>query len=65
MISTSDDQLAERARRLRHIGQLGKGDHSVAGFNERLDTLQAAVLRVKLPHLDGWNSCTAGGGPLL
>jgi dTDP-4-amino-4,6-dideoxygalactose transaminase len=54
-ICTSDPAIAERARRLRHLGQLGKGDHLVSGFNERLDTIQAAVLRVKLPFLDAWN----------
>lgn len=55
-ICTSDPAIAERARRLRNLGQLGKGDHHVAGSNERLDTIQAAVLRVKLPLLDGWNA---------
>jgi dTDP-4-amino-4,6-dideoxygalactose transaminase len=54
-ICTDDDDLAERARWLRHIGQRAKGEHVVAGYNERLDGLQAAVLRVKLPYLDGWN----------
>lgn len=54
-VLTSDDSVAERAKRLRNLGQLGKGDHRAAGFNERLDTLQAAVLRVKLHHLDVWN----------
>jgi len=54
-ICTSDPALAERARQLRHLGQRHKGEHLVAGFNERLDGLQAALLRVKLPHLDGWN----------
>jgi dTDP-4-amino-4,6-dideoxygalactose transaminase len=44
-ICTDDDRLAERA----------KGDHVVAAGNERLDGLQAAFLRVKLPHLDAWN----------
>jgi dTDP-3-amino-3,4,6-trideoxy-alpha-D-glucose transaminase len=54
-ICTNDDEVAERARWLRHLGQRTKGEHAVLGFNERLDGLQAALLRVKLPHLDGWN----------
>jgi dTDP-4-amino-4,6-dideoxygalactose transaminase len=48
--------VAEEARRRRNLGQLGKGDHAVLGYNERLDGLQAAFLRVKLPQLDAWNA---------
>jgi dTDP-4-amino-4,6-dideoxygalactose transaminase len=55
-VSTSDSALAARMRELRNLGQRAKGEHVVAGFNERLDGLQAALLRVKLPHLDAWNS---------
>jgi dTDP-3-amino-3,4,6-trideoxy-alpha-D-glucose transaminase len=55
-VCTDDDRVAEQARRFRHLGQLAKGDHDVLGFNERLDGLQAAFLRAKLPHLDGWNA---------
>jgi dTDP-3-amino-3,4,6-trideoxy-alpha-D-glucose transaminase len=55
-ICTNDDRVAEQARRWRNLGQLGKGDHAVLGYNERLDGLQAALLRVKLPHLDRWNA---------
>jgi dTDP-4-amino-4,6-dideoxygalactose transaminase len=55
-ICTSDPDLAERARALRHLGQRRKGDHDLLGWNERLDGLQAALLRAKLPHLDGWNA---------
>jgi dTDP-4-amino-4,6-dideoxygalactose transaminase len=55
-ICTNDQQIAQQARRWRHLGQLGKGDHEVLGYNERLDGLQAAFLRAKLPHLDGWNA---------
>lgn len=55
-ICTSDPDLAARARALRHLGQLQKGDHALPGWNERLDGLQAALLRAKLPHLDGWNA---------
>jgi dTDP-4-amino-4,6-dideoxygalactose transaminase len=54
-IVTSDPELAQRARELRDLGQVRKGVHVVAGYNERLDGLQAAMLRVKLPHLDRWN----------
>src|SRR4051812_24151247 len=55
-ICTDDERVAEQARRWRNLGQLGKGDHAVLGYNERLDGLQAAFLRAKLPHLDGWNT---------
>jgi dTDP-4-amino-4,6-dideoxygalactose transaminase len=54
-ICTGDPALADRARALRNLGQLVKGVHDSAGFNERLDTLQAAALRLKLAHLDDWN----------
>jgi len=54
-VCTSDGVLAARLRRLRHLGQRGKGEHVELGYNERLDALQAALLRVKLPYLDGWN----------
>jgi len=55
MICTDDAGLAERARRWRNLGQDGKGPHAVPAGNERLDTVQAAILDVKLPHLDAWN----------
>lgn len=55
VVTTDDPAVADLARRWRNLGQLGKGDHDVAGMNERLDTLQAAVLRAKLPRLDAWN----------
>jgi dTDP-4-amino-4,6-dideoxygalactose transaminase len=54
-ICTRDGELAARARRLRNLGQRRKGEHVELGFNERLDTLQAALLRVKLPYLESWN----------
>jgi dTDP-4-amino-4,6-dideoxygalactose transaminase len=54
-VCTNDDVLAARLRRLRNLGQRAKGEHVELGYNERLDGLQAALLRVKLPHLDDWN----------
>jgi dTDP-4-amino-4,6-dideoxygalactose transaminase len=56
MIVTDDDQVAAKLRLLSNYGQRAKYYHSIAGTNSRLDTVQAAVLRVKLPHLDGWNA---------
>ena len=55
-ICTDDDDIAAVARQLRHLGQRAKGEHVRIGYNERLDGLQAALLRVKLPHLDSWNA---------
>jgi dTDP-4-amino-4,6-dideoxygalactose transaminase len=54
-VCTNDGELAERLRRLRNLGQQAKGHHVELGYNARLDGLQAAALRVKLPHLDAWN----------
>lgn len=54
-VCTGDEMLAARLRRLRNLGQRIKGEHVELGYNERLDGLQAALLRVKLPHLDVWN----------
>lgn len=53
-ICTDDDALAASARRLRDIGRDGDGVHLSPGYNERIDALQAALLAVKLPHLDRW-----------
>jgi len=54
MILTDRDDLAERARRLRHHGDVGRYQHVELGFCSRLDELQAAILRVKLQHLEEW-----------
>jgi dTDP-4-amino-4,6-dideoxygalactose transaminase len=54
-VVTSDAALAERVRRLRHGGQADRYRHVDAGVNSRLDELQAAVLRARLPYLRAWN----------
>jgi dTDP-4-amino-4,6-dideoxygalactose transaminase len=54
-LTTNDRELAEKVRMMRNYGQRAKYDHVYLAWNRRLDTLQAAVLRVKLRHLDGWN----------
>jgi dTDP-4-amino-4,6-dideoxygalactose transaminase len=56
MITTSDDNLAERLRRLRAHGGANEYEHGEVGINSRLDELQAGVLAVKFPHLDGWSN---------
>jgi dTDP-4-amino-4,6-dideoxygalactose transaminase len=52
---TDDPGLAERVRALREHGQRSKYRHELEGFTSRMDALQAAVLSLKLPLLDGWN----------
>ncbi len=54
MITTSDELLAERARTLRFHGSHDKITYEQVGYNSRLDEIQAAILRVQLPHLDDW-----------
>ncbi len=55
-ITTNDPQIADRIRVLRNYGSREKYANEVQGVNSRLDPLQAAVLRVKLAHLDEWNA---------
>jgi dTDP-4-amino-4,6-dideoxygalactose transaminase len=55
-IVTSDEDLAREIRLLRNWGSSEKYTHSRIGFNSRLDSLQAAVLSVKLRYLDSWNT---------
>ncbi len=55
MIVTTDGELADRLRRLRAHGGAKQYHHDEVGTNSRLDTLQAAILKAKLPFLNGWN----------
>jgi dTDP-3-amino-3,4,6-trideoxy-alpha-D-glucose transaminase len=56
LIAANDGELAERIRMLRFHGSRAKKEFEYIGFNSRLDALQASMLRIFLPHLDGWNA---------
>src|SRR5215510_11500301 len=62
IMTTNDDELAARLRRLRAHGGSNEYEHEEVGVNSRLDELQAAVLRVKLPSLDRWSDERASKG---
>jgi dTDP-4-amino-4,6-dideoxygalactose transaminase len=75
-IVTSDDVLAKKARMFANHGRVDKYDHEMEGVNSRLDGLQAAILGVKLKHLDAWsearrknaylyNECLKGTGLVM
>lgn len=55
-VVTPSTELAEKMRRFANHGALKKNDHLFDGVNSRLDTLQAAILQIKLPHLEAWNN---------
>jgi dTDP-4-amino-4,6-dideoxygalactose transaminase len=63
-ILTDDEGLAEELRRLRNLGASKKDEHKVLGGNSRLDELQAAFLRAKLPHLEQDNARRARNAEL-
>jgi dTDP-4-amino-4,6-dideoxygalactose transaminase len=54
LCTTNDPEIYERLRQLRYMGQRTKYNHEIVGYQERLDELQAAMLRVKLHYLRGW-----------
>ena len=56
MVVTDSEAIADNVRMLRNGGQRGRYEHLLLGRNSRLDELQAAILRVKLAHLDQWNA---------
>lgn len=55
-IVTNDGELADKLRLLRDHGSSSKYQHEIVGYNFRMEEIQAAVLNVKLPHLDRWNN---------
>ena len=56
LVAVNDAELGERVRMLRFHGSRAKKEFDYVGYNSRLDALQAAMLRIFLPHLDGWNT---------
>jgi dTDP-4-amino-4,6-dideoxygalactose transaminase len=56
IVVTNDRDIAKRLQMLRNYGQKEKYHHQFRGYNRRLDTLQAAILRVKLKYLEKWNA---------
>ncbi len=55
MLVSNDPEISQKARSLRHYGAPSKYFHTDIGTNSRLDSIQAAILNIKLPHLESWN----------
>ena len=64
MLITNDEEIAQTVRSLRNYGAPRKYYHTQVGMNSRLDTLQAAILQVKLPHLSQWNQLRNQAGQI-
>lgn len=64
MLTTNSDEFADKLKLLRVHGMEPRYYHEVVGVNSRLDTLQAAVLNIKLPHLDEWSAARAANAAL-
>jgi dTDP-4-amino-4,6-dideoxygalactose transaminase len=56
LVAVNDPEVGDRIRMLRFHGSKAKKDFELIGYNSRLDAVQAAMLRIFLPHLDGWNA---------
>lgn len=56
LLTTDDDVIADKLRLLRGHGMSPRYYHKIVGINSRLDTMQAAILKLKLPHLDAWTT---------
>ncbi|MFH1085297.1 MAG: DegT/DnrJ/EryC1/StrS family aminotransferase [Chloroflexota bacterium] len=65
MLVTDDDAIADRVRKLRDHGRTSHYGHALIGHTHRLDALQAAVLGVKMPHLDDWNEARRAWARML
>lgn len=63
-VVTNDDALSEKMLRFARHGALHKYDHTIEGINSRLDAMQAAVLNVKLKHIEGWTEARRGNAAL-
>jgi dTDP-4-amino-4,6-dideoxygalactose transaminase len=62
MITTNDDEVAKQVRILRDHGSPRKYHHALVGYNSRLDSIQAAILRIKLRYIDAWNDARRVAG---
>jgi dTDP-4-amino-4,6-dideoxygalactose transaminase len=63
-IITNDDELANKCRMYANHGALIKHQHMIEGINSRLDTIQAAILNIKLDYIDFWNECRSNNAKL-